>query len=452
MSWLAHIWRSIFQGPVIPESDRDRKTIVFHHLLLHFRPIRVPARTLQYTHTFGLGGMSLVLFLLLVGTGVLMLFVYQPAPGGAYESVQTLQHEVLFGDLIRGMHYWSANLLVVVLLLHLLRVYLTGAYFAPRQFNWIIGLGLLCCALFSNLTGYLLPWDQLAYWATTIVTGMISYVPVVGTWLQRIVLGGTEVGSSTLIIFYALHTTVLPVTIVALMAFHFWRIRKARGVVIPRAPEEQIAEKPEYELFLPNLLMREFAVALVLIALVMTVALFFGAPLGEAANPGMSTNPAKAPWYFMGFQELQLHFHPLFGAVLMPLLIVLGLLTIPYLRYDRETSGILLAGHAGRRLGLAAVGIGAVAAVVWVLADEWWLDPGSWLPGIPAVLSEGVLPALVLLGLVLAIHTQFKRRADFNNESIQASFLLVLSGFLVLTVIGIWFRGPGMALVWPWNL
>ena len=111
-----------------------------------------------------------------------------------------------------------------------------------------------------------------------------------------------------------------------------------------------------------------------------------------------------------------------------------------------------MAGADGRRLGALAAVIGAVAALIWVLTDEWWLDPGSWLSSLPAVVSEGLLPATILIGLMLIAHAQFKRRADYNNEAIQASFIMVLSGFLMLTVIGIWFRGPGMSLVWPWNL
>ena len=135
------IWRSVFRGPVVPTTDRDRRWIVFNTLVLHLRPIQLPARTLRYTHTFGLGGMSLVLVLLLFATGILMMFVYEPSPEAAYDSIVSLQDDVLFGRLVRGVHHWSANLLVVVVLLHLLRVFLTGGYHGPRQFNWVVGLG-----------------------------------------------------------------------------------------------------------------------------------------------------------------------------------------------------------------------------------------------------------------------------------------------------------------------
>jgi quinol-cytochrome oxidoreductase complex cytochrome b subunit len=159
------IWRSVIRGPLYPRDDRDRKWIVVNNLLLHFRPIRLPERSVRYTHTFGLGGMSLVLFLLLAATGILLMFVYEPSPGLAYDSIVSLQRDVFFGKLVRNIHHWSANFLIAVVILHLLRVYLTGAYYAPRQFNWVLGLALLLCVLLSNFTGYLLPWDQLSYWA-----------------------------------------------------------------------------------------------------------------------------------------------------------------------------------------------------------------------------------------------------------------------------------------------
>ena len=124
--------------------------------------------------------MSLVLVLLLMGTGVLLMFVYEPSAEGAHGSIAAFSGDVLFGPLVRGVHYWCANLIVVVVTLHMLRVFLTGAFHAPRQFNWIVGLTLLACVLASNFTGYLLPWDQRSYWAVTIVTGMVEYVPLPG--------------------------------------------------------------------------------------------------------------------------------------------------------------------------------------------------------------------------------------------------------------------------------
>jgi quinol-cytochrome oxidoreductase complex cytochrome b subunit len=447
------IWRSVFRGPVVPRDDRERKWIVFNHWILHFRPVRLPEKTIRYTHTWGLGGMSAVLFLLLVSTGGLLMFVYEPSPGYAYDSIVSLQHNVFFGKLIRNIHHWSANFLIAVLLLHFLRVYLTGAYHPPRRFNWVIGLSLLGCVLISNFTGYLLPWDQLSYWAITIVTGMLGYVPLIGVWLQGVARGGSEIGSATLVYFYSVHKTLMPVLLATLMGLHFWRIRKARGVVVPRSPGETADTNPEYVLTLPNLLLRELSVALVLIAFVMVVSLVFDAPLGDPANPGMSPDPAKAPWYFMGIQELLLHFDPLFALVIVPLLALGALLLIPYLNYEQDTTGIFMMSHRGRRLGLIATTAAIIATPILVVADEFWIDFGSWLSGLPSAVSNGLVPVGILLALLIGFYQYLRKRSSAsNNEAIQTVFVLLLVAFAILTITGVWFRGSGMALTWPWNV
>jgi quinol-cytochrome oxidoreductase complex cytochrome b subunit len=451
-SWPRRVWKSIFRGPVVPTTDRDRRWVVFHHLVLHFRPTQLPAKTIRYTHTFGLGGMSLVLFATLLCSGVLLLFAYEPTPGTAYDSILALQNDTLFGRLIRNVHHWSANFLIALMLLHLLRVFFTGAFHGARQFNWIIGLALLGGAMLSNLTGYLLPWDQLAYWATTIITGMLAYVPWAGEWLQGVVRGGEQISSATLITFYAVHTTILPVAIVGLMTFHFWRVRKAGGVVIPRAPAEEIEERPEKVLFLPHLLQREFAVALALIAVIVLVSVAFNAPLADRANPGMSPNPAKAPWYFAGFQELLLHFEPLFAVVILPCLAVLGLLFIPYFRYHRNPEGVLMASHPGRRGALWAAVMAAVATPIWIVADEFKFNVGDWFADSPGPITHGLLPTVLILAGVAIYWSVLKRRYDLDrSERVQALFVLLAVAFAILTLTGVWFRGPGMALVWPWS-
>ncbi len=444
------IWRSVFRGPLRPRDDTDRKKIVFNHLVLHFRPIRVPEKTIRYTHTFGLGGMSAVLFVLLAATGILLMFVYEPSPERAYGSIVSLQNQVFFGKLVRNIHHWSANFLIIIVVLHLLRAYFSGGYHGPRQFNWVIGLVLLFCVIASNFTGYLLPWDQLSYWAITISTSMLAYVPFIGEWLQSVIRGGTEIGSATLINFYTFHTTVIPVALVLFMGWHFWRVRKAKGVVIPRAPGAQPEEQPETVLYVPHLLLREFVVALVLVASVLAVSIFVNAPLGEAANPGMSPNPSKAPWYFMGIQELLLHFHPLFAVVIIPTVAALALLSIPYLNYADDTAGVWFMSRRGRRLAAVAAGAALLLTPLWIVLDELWLDPIGWLPSVPPAISNGLLPVAVLTGALMVFGALLKRRYSASkDEVIQASFVLLFVALTVLTVTGVWFRGPGMALTWP---
>jgi quinol-cytochrome oxidoreductase complex cytochrome b subunit len=393
--------------------------------------------------------MSLVLVLLLVGTGILLMFVYEPAPGDAYDSVVRLQETVLFGGFIRSIHHWSANLLIVVVALHLMRVVFTGAFHPPRQFNWVIGLGLLACVLASNFTGYLLPWDQLSYWAITISTGMLGYIPGVGDWLQTAARGGEEIGQATLINFYTLHTTIVPFLILVLMGFHFWRVRKAKGVVIPRESGESLDPSPEKVLGLPHLFLREFVVGLVLLASVFFFSALIAAPLGDAANPGMSPNPAKAPWYFMGFQELLLHFHPVVAVLVLPVSGALGLILMAYFRYEEDPAGIWFVSGLGRSTARLAASSALVLTPVLVILDEWLGGPGGVTGGLPPILTEGVLPVAILgIGVWGGYRWIRVKKSASRAEAVQAAFVFLATGFSVLTAIGVWFRGPGMALGW----
>ncbi len=446
------IWRSIFRTSLSPSTERERKRVVLNHLVLHMRPVRVPERTIPFRHTFGLGGMAATLVGLLIATGVLLMFVYEPTPERAYGSIEALRREVRFGGLVRNIHHWSANLLVFVTFLHLLRTFFTGAFHGARQFNWVIGIFLLLVVLAANFTGYLLPWDQLSYWAITIVTGMLGYVPLVGDGLTRLARGGVDIGSATLINFYTFHTTVLPVTLLGLMAFHFWRVRKAGGVVIPAGADDDPARRPDTVLFVPSLLAREFVTGLLLVAGVMVLAVAFDAGLGAAANPGMSPNPAKAPWYFLGLQELLLHFHPTWAVVVLPGLALLALLAIPYLRYEQPLEGSWFVTETGRSMAAA----GAIAAFVltplWVLLDEYVFDWSGWLGGLPPGLAEGLVPAVVALGLAwILIRLAGRQYGGNRQETLEAAFAFAATALVVLTAIGVWFRGEGMALVWPWT-
>ncbi len=443
------LWRSVFPRPIVPRTDRERRKAILDFFVLHLRPVRVRRSTLIYTHTFGLGGSSAVLISVMVVTGVLMMFVYEPTPERAYQSVQALQDGVVFGGLVRNIHHWSANLLVAVAIAHLLRVFFTGGFHGARQFNWVIGVGLLAAVLAANFTGYLLPWDQLSYWAVTICTGMFGYVPWIGGWLREVARGGPELGASTLILFYTLHTTLLPVALVLMMAFHFWRVRKAGGVVDPRPSGAIEEESPDYVSTLPDLLMRELAAALALVAFVFVLAVVLDAPLGAPANPGMSTNPAKSPWYFVGFQELQLHFHPLIAVVVIPTLAVLALLAIPYLRYPNPMTGPWFLTANGRRTGRLAALLALVVTPLLVVVDEFLLQPGA---GQPSLMWRGVVPLLLAGAAVLGFRTLLVRRFGASkSEVVQALFIVFFVALAVLTITGVWFRGPGMALVWPWG-
>ena len=445
------IWYSIFPATYGPKVKREGDRSLLNTLVLHFRPKVVRERTLRFTLTWGLGGMAVVLVCLLFTTGTMMKFAYQPVPDRAYESIVHLQNDVFLGQLIRNIHHWSANVLLVVVFFHLLRVFFTGAFHSPREFNWIIGLSMFFALLVSNFTGYLLPWDQLAFWAVTICTAMLDYIPIVGEGLQRSILGGRDIGASTLSNFFAIHTAIIPACLIVLMPFHFWRVRKAGGLVVPRTPGEAPAGQSEWVPTIPNLIVRELVVALILIASIMLVSVVFDAPLEAKANPGLSPNPTKAPWYFAGIQELLLHFHPLF-AVAITITVVGALISVPYIRYDGNTAGVWFASSRGRRLASIAALFALILAPLGIIADEFFIDFVAWAPGVAPVLTNGLLPAGLALAVIVAFYGVIKRRYDAtNNEAIQSVFVVLLVTFIILTITGIWFRGAGMALTWPWG-
>lgn len=436
----------------LPRSDSERARVTRTTFVLHLRPIRLSRRAIRWTHTFGLGGSSLVLWLTLALTGVLMLLVYQPVPDGAYGSVGKLSTSIRFGALVRGVHYWSANLLIVVVLAHTARVVFTGAYLRPRRLNWIVGLGLLMLVLLSAFTGYLLPWDQRAYWAITISTGMLSYIPMTGASLQETFRGGSAVGADTLLTFYTFHTTILPALAIAGMAFHFWRVRKAGGVIEP-LPDSGDSASPDLGedkvLFFPHLLMREISQALVILAVVVLLAMLFGAPIGERANPGMSPNPAKAPWYFMGFQELLIHLHPVFAVVVIPLSAIIAAVTLSWWGTDDGPAGSWFLSEVGRKAALVVALATIVLTLAAVMLDAVLMPASTAAPG---WVTRGVVPMLLFAGVVAILTLGIRRwLALGRNEFVQTVIVLVVSSFVTLTLIGVFFRGRGMALAVPWG-
>ncbi len=452
---VRHRFRQIYSPETLaasaPPPPKEKKPSGFSMLLLHVHPRMVPEEALTFTRTCGLGGMAVVLLVLLAGTGALLLLAYEPSAERAYGSVQSLRDDTAVGGFVRNIHFWAANSLVLVAVLHLLRVFYTGAFHAPRRFNWVIGLLLLALVLASNFTGYLLPWDQLAFWAVTIGTGMLEYVPLVGPVLETALRGGAEVGPKTLSIFFVLHIAILPILGAILAAFHFWLVRKAGGVILPRPPGPEPAPRPTMVPTSPNLVFRELVVALVLIAGVLLTAAVFDAPLLAQANPGMSPNPAKAPWYFMGIQELLVHLHPAFAVLVVPLLAVAFLVFLPYLKYGEAPSGLWLHSANGRRTALVAAGAALVAVPAGILATEYVLSLPKLLPFLPPVVSTGLLPTGVLALLVLGFFglSRWRFRAS-RIEAVQAVFTLLTVGFVVLTVTGVFFRGAAMRLTWPW--
>jgi quinol-cytochrome oxidoreductase complex cytochrome b subunit len=228
----SQLWRSLFRQPY-PTTSRTRALATMNNVFLHLHPVRVKKHAIRYTYTFCLGGISFFLFLALTVTGVYLMFFYVPSVTRAFQDIQTIENSVAFGSLIRNMHRWAAHLMVLTVFLHMIRVFYHGAYKPPREFNWAIGSLLLFMTLALSFTGYLLPWDQIAFWAITVGTQMATYAPLADTESAFVLLGGIEVGQGTLIRFYVLHVIALPLIAAILLVVHFWRIRKDGGISGP---------------------------------------------------------------------------------------------------------------------------------------------------------------------------------------------------------------------------
>jgi quinol-cytochrome oxidoreductase complex cytochrome b subunit len=221
----SELGRSIVRHPPAT-TPRGRSMTSFHNVFLHVYPVKLPRSVLGWRATLRLGFIATVLFAILFVSGTYLMFFYHPAVPQAYFDMHNLATSVAFGQFVRNIHRWAAHLMVLVVFLHLIRVFVSGAYKAPRQFNWLIGVALLVLTLLFSFTGYLLPWDQLSFWAITVGTNIAGYVPVIGGSVQRMLLGGSEVGGTTLLRFYVLHIYALPVLLVVLLSVHIWRVRK----------------------------------------------------------------------------------------------------------------------------------------------------------------------------------------------------------------------------------
>jgi quinol-cytochrome oxidoreductase complex cytochrome b subunit len=240
------VWKSIFRHSY-QDNQRNRALQIVDNVFLHLHPVRVTRHATNYSFTWGMGGTTFLLFIVLTITGVILMFYYRPTEAFAYNDMKALMNDVSFGPLIRNMHRWAAHAMVITVMLHMFRVFLTGSYKPPRQFNWGIGVILLVLTFLLSFTGYLLPWDQLSIWAVTVGTNMARSVPLQGSEgpfsnylglrpdndVRFILLGGTQVGEPTLLRFYVGHCIFLPFIAATLMAVHFWRVRKDGGISGP---------------------------------------------------------------------------------------------------------------------------------------------------------------------------------------------------------------------------
>jgi len=220
----SELYGSVVRRP--PTKLPGRATTPSVNFFFHVYPVRVPKKVLSFRSTGRLGFISAVLLAILTVTGAYLMFFYRPTAPDAFFDMKDLGSAVAFGQLMRNAHRWSAQLMIVVVAAHMIRVFVSGAYKAPRQFNWVIGMGLFLATLGLSFTGYLLPWDQLAYWAVTVGTNIAGFAPFVGEKFRQAILGGVDIGSPALVRFYVFHIYVLPALAFILLGVHLWRVRK----------------------------------------------------------------------------------------------------------------------------------------------------------------------------------------------------------------------------------
>jgi quinol-cytochrome oxidoreductase complex cytochrome b subunit len=498
---LRRLWRNL-KAAVFrtgkPTSDRARSQKVFNNFFLHIHSTRVHLRSLKFTTTLGLGIAALASFLIATLTGVLLMIYYTPSTELAYQSVKDIHYVVPTGRFIRNLHRWSAHVMVITVILHAVRVFLTACYKKPREFNWLIGLVLLAVTLGLSFTGYLLPWDQLAYWAATIGSNIASspreltdalgitasFDP--GGFSKELLLGADSVGQPALTRFYLLHVMVLPILLGLLLAVHFWRIRKDGGLARPsdevlraqgelpppgtenptgsafpggpaktyglmalvrgrtpavgRGPENTV---PAY----PRAFRAEMTVAMIVVAVCLVLAFFADAPLKEKANPLVPENPAKAPWYFLGIQEL-VSYSAFMGGVALPGLVFLGLALVPFLDRQREPGGVWFSGARGRRVFLASLLFSAavVSGLEAFTINYGWLR--TWFPDIPQLWIILINPGTVLAVVFAAWSQGVLRWTRSTRLSAIALFTCILVGFVILTYIATVHRGPNWGFYW----
>jgi quinol-cytochrome oxidoreductase complex cytochrome b subunit len=475
-----------------PKTDRTRSTFVFGNVFLHLHAVRTHRWSLRWATTAGLGIATTAAFLITLITGVLLMFYYKPYPDVAYDSIKDLHFVVPTGRFIRNIHRWAANVMVVAVILHMARAFYTAAYRKPREFNWLIGMGLFVLTLGLSFTGYLLPWDQLAYWAITIganiaqspreITDSLNITDYFDPGgLQRLLLLGSDtVGEEALIRFYLLHVMILPLALAALMGVHFWRIRKDGGLARPDDADERLGEKEEkaYPVFteapqktyslaaivrgktpqvgrgpentvpsMPHLFYAELAVMMLTVLLCVLLSLFIDAPLKELANPAVPENPAKAPWYFLGLQEM-VAYSAFMGGIGIPSIVLMGLALIPFLDREKEGTGVWFGGPGGWPMVWRSfvVGLGASLAIEAFAIRFGWLR--EWFPAIPQLVITIINPGTVLT-LVYALYSIWLvRRYNSTRAGALGLFTCFLCGFVVLTVVATYFRGPNWVFYW----
>ncbi len=420
---IGSLWRSLFWA-WDPRSDREASQAAVNNFWLHWFPARISLRSIGWSYSLWLGTISACLFVILTITGLILLNFYIPSIQNAYWSMKDIDNVVVFGWLLRAQHRWAAQLMVAVVFFHFVRVFFTAAYRGSRVWNWYIGIILFVCTLFLSFTGYILPWDQLAYWALTIGIGIAKEIPGIGDGLSFILIGGNTLGQSSLLRFFVFHNFFLPALLLIFFVLHMWRIRKDGGLASidhlirqTGSKEKTLSPTKTYSLLgmtegttiqvsttevldadnsvnaSPNLTRRIALIFLATTVITLILALFSQAPLEGPANPSVTPIPAKAPWYFLWLQELTA--------------------TTTLRIKDFTISG----GFIG---GILIPGLLFLLTFIWPFLDK---SPKE------------------------AIGVWFHKSRRIQN----IVFSLICLSVIILIVIGVYLRGPYWEIFWPWE-
>lgn len=408
--------------------------------IAHLHPPEVSADTLRFRTTFGLGLTLIVLFLVTAVTGLFLMLYYVPSPAEARGTILDLEHAVTFGGFLRALHRIAGHAMVLVSLLHLLRVWLKGA-FIGRALNWWVGLGLFLTTLGLAFTGYLLPWDQLSYWAVTVSANLADHVPLAGGALKRLLLGDTEVGGAALARFYALHTAVLPAAVVFLTGFHLFRLRRDGGLARANAVTETVPVSP-------HLLLREATLAVFVLLLLCIAAMRIPAPVGGPPDIHHPSDPEKTPWYFLFLQEMVSYSTPV-GAFVFPMLLVALLVVSPLFDTNAAHRGRWCGEINEKRAFIFALLIGAVAFVTAEISFHT-AAAVAFLKSASPLLRDLLNPATLMMLVALAAGATFSGRAKSRRAFFLATLTVLLVAVTGFTLMGAC-RGPGWVFYFPWE-
>jgi quinol-cytochrome oxidoreductase complex cytochrome b subunit len=473
---------------------RSPRQTITNNFWLHIYSSRVHRYSLKPLYTLGLGVACACSLVILFVTGILLMLYYHPSVSSAYESVKDIHYVVYGGRFIRNLHRWATNVLLICVFLHMVRVFYTAAYKKTRQFNWLIGIGLLILSLFASFSGYLLPWDQLAYWAATIASNIAASTREItdifhitqnfdiGGFQRLLFLGSNEVGQNALIRFYWFHCIGVPIGIVALAWIHLWRIRQDGGLArpddiqedelkyIPREYDESYVYHQPHERekdsagihktktpmatrfrdtlpSWPHLILRILTMLMLVLAVTCLLSYFINAPLKEPANPLVPENPAKSPWYFLAFQEL-ISYSAFMGGLVIPTLVIIGLALIPYLDREEQQIGRWFDHSKGRQAALYSM-IFTFALVVGLLALTvrfGWLR--TLFPHIGQWVIVLINPGTIILVLIVAWSLFFMKRYQSTRIGAISLFTCFLAAFVILTYVALYHRGPNWDFYW----